>query len=265
VDRLGIGETAALLVGIPVLLTVLLLAEALLPLRATVVSSARRWGINAALYLINTLIGAALGPEQWALGAGPIAFMERVLGSMVAGAVGLLAIDLGFYGLHRLQHVSQFFWRLHKVHHSDLDVDVSTAVRHHPGEFLVNCLFLGSLTVLLGMPPQIIAIYGVIAIAVEMIQHANLGWPVWAERAVSVVFVTPGLHHRHHSCDADVFNTNFGTVFSVWDRLFGSFDGSSVVAQFGVSGIEWQRCRTLWGVLALPLAGSPRNDRTLGE
>jgi sterol desaturase/sphingolipid hydroxylase (fatty acid hydroxylase superfamily) len=257
----GFGSIAApLLFGVPLLLTALLLAETFLPLRPNVVSPARRWFIHAALYLINTLIAGVLAPERWAPGGGLIISVERAFGPVTAIILGLTALDIMFYALHRLQHASPFLWRLHKVHHSDLDVDVSTAVRHHPGEFVLSCLLLGTITVLLGIAPGIIAGYGVFAIVVEMVQHANVGWPVWAERVAAVVFVTPTLHHRHHSRDQHESDTNFGIVLSVWDRLFGSFDSCSSVTRFGVEGIDWPKCRTLWRVLVLPIGGNSRDD-----
>ena len=218
--------------------------------------------IHAALYLINVLIAAALVPSRWTLGGDLIAAAGRAFGSPVGIALGLLALDLGFYSLHRLQHALPLLWRLHMVHHSDLDVDVSTAVRHHPAEFLVNCLALGTLTVVLGIPPGAVAIYGVLALAVQMIQHANHGWPPWLERIARMIVVTPAMHCRHHSRDWRAGNSNFGIVFSLWDRLFHSFDSRKPVASFGVDGIDWPQCRSLWAILGLPLARRSRSDET---
>lgn len=254
-----------LLLGVPLLLAALLFAESISPLRPAAYPTARRWVINAMLYLINVSIAATLEPGQWALGGGIIKFAEETFGPLAAGAVGLLALDLGFYALHRLQHASLYLWRLHAVHHSDLDVDVTTAVRHHPGEFLVNCLALGALTMLLGIPPAVIALYGAMAISLQMIQHANLGWPAWAERVAGMLFVTPSLHHRHHSCDPCVSSTNFGVVLSVWDRIFHTLNPCSAVVAFGVVNIDEPRCRTLWAVLALPMMERSGDDGPTAE
>lgn len=254
-----------LLLGVPLLLAALLFAESFLPLRRARYPAARRWVINAMLYLINVSIAATLEPGQWALGGGIVKLAEEALGPLAAGALGLLALDLGFYVLHRLQHASFYLWRLHAVHHSDLDVDVTTAVRHHPAEFLVNCLVLGALSILLGIPTAIIALYGAIAISLQMIQHANISWPAWAERLAGMLIVTPSLHHRHHSRDSSVSNMNFGVVLSVWDRFFHTLDRCSTVVVFGVSNIDEQRCRTLWAVLALPMTKQSRDAPTADQ
>jgi sterol desaturase/sphingolipid hydroxylase (fatty acid hydroxylase superfamily) len=250
----GSLESVAAAAGVSLLLIGLLLAETVSPLRHVVSPTATRWMINAALYLISMLVAAVLVPSQWTLGLGTIGWIERTLGEPSAIAFGVLALDFSFYWLHRLEHASSFLWRLHLVHHSDLDVDVTTAIRHHPGETLVDCITLGAVTVLLGIPAGTIALYGTIAIAVQMLQHANVAFPVWVERIARLVIVTPGLHRRHHSDERHVSDTNFGLVFSFWDRLFGSLDSESAVAGFGVVDVDWQRCRTLWKALALPFA-----------
>jgi sterol desaturase/sphingolipid hydroxylase (fatty acid hydroxylase superfamily) len=259
-----LGSVAAV-VGVSLLLVGLLLAEMLMPLHPTVGPATTRWTINAALYLISVLIAAVLVPDQWSLGFGTIPWVELTLGPVSAVALGVLALDLLYYALHRQQHASAFLWRLHLVHHSDLDVDVTTAVRHHPGETLVNCVALGAVTVILGIPAGTIALYAAFALAVQMLQHANVAWPAWAEQLARLVIVTPGLHRRHHSNERDVSDTNFGLVFSIWDRLFGSLDLRSPVAGFGVDGVDWQGCRTLWRTLVLPLAWRSRRDSESAE
>jgi sterol desaturase/sphingolipid hydroxylase (fatty acid hydroxylase superfamily) len=259
------GDALAVSLGISLLLVGLLLAETVSPLRRAVGPTARRWMINAALYLFSIVIAAVLIPEQWTGGLGAIAWVERTFGSPASLLLGVLLLDLLFYALHRLEHASDFLWRLHMVHHSDIDVDVTTAVRHHPGESLVNCLALGTLTVLSGIPPATIALYGSLALAAQMLQHANLAWPDRAEHFASLLIITPGLHRRHHSEEHRVSNTNFGLVFSLWDRLFRTLDSRSSVAGFGVQGLGRTHCRTLWAILVLPLARRLPGDNSPAE
>jgi sterol desaturase/sphingolipid hydroxylase (fatty acid hydroxylase superfamily) len=247
------------------LLTGLLLSETLAPFRPPLTPTAARWVINATLYLITVLIAAVLVPDQWSLGFGVMPWVNGLLGSAVAVAISALVLDLSYYGLHRLQHATGFLWRLHLVHHSDVDVDVTTAIRHHPGETLVSCVMLGAVTVLFGIPAEAIALYGTLSIAAQMLQHANVAWPGWAERLAGLVIMTPALHRRHHAEERRVSDTNFGTVFSFWDRLFGSFDASSPVRGFGVHGVGWQHCRTLWAVLVLPLGALSRDSAEPAE
>jgi len=237
-----------------VLLAGLLLAETFSPLQRAVSPTTTRWIINAALYLTSVLIAAVVVPGQWTLGFGTIAWVARTFGELTAVMLGILALDFSFYALHRLEHAWSFLWRLHLVHHSDLDVDVTTAIRHHPGETLADCITLGVVTVLLGIPAETIALYGSVALAAQMLQHANVACPVWVERLVRLVIVTPGLHRRHHSAERHVSDTNFGLVFSIWDRLFGSFDANSSIEGFGVEGVDWPASGTLWKTLSLPFA-----------
>lgn len=255
----------ASLVGVGLLLAGLLLGEMLTPLRPPLAPTTTRWAINATLYLITVLIAGVLVPGQWSLGFGVVPRVNALLGSAAAFAISVLVLDFSYYLLHRLQHATAFLWRLHLVHHSDVDVDVTTALRHHPGETLANCAMLGAVTVLFGIPAEAIAAYGAFSIAVQMAQHANVAWPEWAERAAGLLIMTPALHRRHHADERHVSDTNFGTVFSFWDRLLGSFDASSPVRRFGVSGIGWQHCRTLWAVLILPLSGRSRGSAEPAE
>ena len=255
------GAAIASVAGIALLLAGLLLAEIFSPLRQAVSPTTTRWLINAALYMTSVLIAAVLVPSRWTLGFGTIAWAERTLGEPSAAALGIVVLDLSFYALHRLEHAFAFLWRLHLVHHSDLDVDVTTAIRHHPGETLLDCITLGTVTVLLGIPADTIALYGVLALAAQMLQHANVAIPVWLDRVAGLLIVTPSLHRRHHSEERIVSDTNFGLVFSIWDRLFGTSDSSSHVPRFGVKGVDWQRSRTLWRTLALPLVWQSRPQR----
>jgi sterol desaturase/sphingolipid hydroxylase (fatty acid hydroxylase superfamily) len=265
VDWAMSGAAIASLAGIGLLLIGLLLAETFSPLRPAISPTTTRWIINVALYLISVLIAAVLVPGQWTLGLGTIAWVGRTVGEVPAVVFGVLVLDFSFYALHRLEHAFAFLWRLHLVHHSDLDVDVTTAIRHHPGETLLDCVTLGGVTVLLGIPADTIALYGVLTLGAQMLQHANVGVPARLERLAGVILVTPRLHRRHHSDERAVSDTNFGLVFSIWDRLFGTLDSSSRVSQFGVEGINWQCSRSLWKTLALPVASREQLRRELTD
>jgi sterol desaturase/sphingolipid hydroxylase (fatty acid hydroxylase superfamily) len=140
----------------------------------------------------------------------------------VLAAAGLL-LDLTGYLIHRLQHALFPLWCLHAVHHADVDVDASTAVRHHPLEALVSGLLLLPLILVLGVPLWTLPIYGLLVQVAQLLQHANCRWPERAETLLSLVLVTPGLHRAHHAAEARYGDSHFGTVLSVWDRLFGTF------------------------------------------
>jgi sterol desaturase/sphingolipid hydroxylase (fatty acid hydroxylase superfamily) len=137
--------------------------------------------------------------------------------------VGFLVLDLLAYILHRTLHEVPCLWRLHTLHHSDRDIDTTTSVRHHPIEALLMNGCFWFVAVVLGIPSIVVATYGLSAFVLAVATHANVKWPVWIEDTLRPVIITPDLHSIHHSIDVVESNTNFGAVFSVWDRLFGTF------------------------------------------
>lgn len=212
---------------LPVLAGLFLLlaaAEGLRPGAAGVAEAASRWGVNIGCWLLGAWAVAWL-PENWAgglAGGQPFAWLNAAAGPGVALAAGLLGLDLFTYGAHRLFHTAPL-WPIHAVHHADLRVDASTALRHHPFEAVGMALLGGALFALLGLPGWLLALYGVMALAWQFTQHAELPWPAWLERLLRPVLMTAGLHRTHHSADARHQGANFGTVLSVWDRLFGTY------------------------------------------
>jgi sterol desaturase/sphingolipid hydroxylase (fatty acid hydroxylase superfamily) len=137
-------------------------------------------------------------------------------------AAGFLALDLLSYGVHRAQHAVPLLWRLHALHHSDPDVDVTTSVRHHPAEFLIatGCFWLALMVV--GVPGPVVEAHAVTVFTLAVATHGNVRWPAWLEQLLRPVVITLDLHLVHHSIATGEANANFGAVFSVWDRLFGT-------------------------------------------
>ena len=136
---------------------------------------------------------------------------------------GVLLSDLLLYVLHRTQHRVFLLWRFHAVHHADTDVDVTTALRHHPGEFLVNTFIATFVSSALEVPVWVVPVYAVASFSASLFQHMNVQVPPWLERLLELILVTPGMHQVHHSVLPDHYGANFGTVFSFWDRLFGTY------------------------------------------
>jgi len=222
-----------------------------------------RWATNLGLYFLNSGLVRAIGPYN--LAAGMLLFIHVPRLSLFfairdwAGvwsvlAVGCLLLDLISYLLHRLSHRFFVLWRLHAVHHADTDVDASTAVRHHPLEMLFIGLATLLLTVFLGIPAGVLVIYSLLALAVQLFQHANVRLPVHVETGLGWIIMTPGLHRAHHSVAPEHYNANFGTVLSVWDRLLGTLtpplpDGADAPA-FGVAPFLAPRySRPHWALL----------------
>ena len=146
-----------------------------------------------------------------------------VAGSWAGFAAGFLLIDLLYYAVHRFQHAVPWLWRLHALHHSDPDVDVTTSVRHHPIESLLAAGFYWAAVLALGIPAIVVMSHALAVFALAALTHGNIRLPRWLERVLQPVVITLDLHLVHHSIAYAEANANFGAVFSFWDRLFGTF------------------------------------------
>lgn len=134
--------------------------------------------------------------------------------------VGILLLDFLRYTVHRCEHAVPLFWRFHALHHSDPDVDVTTAVRHHPLEYLLTSAVYWIALIVLDMPAGVVLIDAGAVFAIAAVQHGNIRLPERLERWLQPVLVTIDLHRVHHSISADEANSNYGAVLSLWDRLF---------------------------------------------
>ena len=153
-----------------------------------------------------------------------------------------LLLDFLQYAVHRCQHAVPFLWRFHALHHSDPDVDVTTSVRHHPIEYLIAAAIFWLVILAIGIPAIVVASHALAVFAAASITHGNMRLPEWLERLLQPVVITLDLHLVHHSISYEEQNANFGAVFSVWDRLFGTF----------VRLPRAQRDRIVFGVRELP-------------
>ena len=138
--------------------------------------------------------------------------------------LGLLLLDLiGAYFIHWLEHQVKVMWQFHVVHHSDTNVDTTTANRHHPGESVFRAVFTTLAVLIAGAPLWLVFLYQSISVVLSQFNHANIHLPERINRILSWVFVTPNMHHVHHHHTQPLTDTNYGNIFSVWDRLFGTF------------------------------------------
>lgn len=201
--------------------------EALKPRRPGQVQVDRRWLGHIGLIVCNVaLIELTIGDPFVAAGEArgllPIAALagDSVLASI---ALGVLAADFLRYWIHRINHMVPVLWRLHALHHADDRPDVTTSFRHHPAEhvLLVSTMWLAHF--LFGASAEALIIYGILMAITSPLQHANLRFPPRLERAVEWVFVSNAVHLSHHSTEAEDGMANFGIMFSIWDRLFGTF------------------------------------------
>jgi len=204
--------------------------EALIPRRNRAVTRRWRWPTNITLVVLNTVlvrtalpvtaVGIAVTAEQrgWGLlhAVGP-------LPTVLAVTVAVFLLDLTIYLQHVMFHAVPVLWRLHRMHHADIDVDVTTGSRFHPGEILLSMLVkLASISALGASPLAVLAFELLLNIG-SMFDHANLRLPLVADRVLRVFVVTPDMHRVHHSAVPVETNTNFGFTFPWWDFLCGTY------------------------------------------
>jgi sterol desaturase/sphingolipid hydroxylase (fatty acid hydroxylase superfamily) len=138
--------------------------------------------------------------------------------------LGLLTIDLiSSWLIHWIQHGTRWMWRFHLVHHCDSYVDTTTANRHHPIESVFRAIFTVLAVVITGAPVWLLVLYQCLSVLVSQFSHANISLPRWLDDAISWVIVSPNMHKVHHHRTQPLTDTNYGNIFSCWDRLFGTF------------------------------------------
>lgn len=151
--------------------------------------------------------------------------------------IGLLLLDLiGAYVVHFVEHKVKFLWKFHLVHHSDIWVDTTTANRHHPGESVIRFLFTTLAVVLVGTPMWMVFLYQSMSVVLSQFNHANISLPIKIDKLLSYVIVSPDMHKVHHHYILPHTDSNYGNIFSIWDRLFGTF--STIKRENIVYGID---------------------------
>jgi sterol desaturase/sphingolipid hydroxylase (fatty acid hydroxylase superfamily) len=167
----------------------------------------------------------------------------------------LLRSFISFY-THWLMHKIPWFWRVHRVHHADTQLDVSTTVRFHPLEpaIALPCALLG--IVAFGVDPVAVLLYELLDATITVWSHANVRWPTWLARVIGTVLVTPDQHRVHHHPQLPWTDSNFGATFNIWDRLFGTFRTAPRSwprpSQIGLPDIDAKLSQSLRAQLALP-------------
>ncbi len=203
--------------------------EGTLPLFRFQYKKVRHAGLNLFFTLTTAIIGFGL--------AGVLLYASDVVSNNQFGLlyvvdmplwaqllVGLLLMDLiGAYLVHWTEHKVKWMWKFHLVHHSDTTVDVTTGLRHHPGETVFRIGFTILAVMIVGAPMWIIMAYQSLSVLFAHITHANINMPKRVDRALSWVFITPLMHKVHHHYTQPLTDTNYGNIFSFWDRLFGTF------------------------------------------
>ena len=190
---------------------------------------ARHGTLNLALGALNILVvalgfaAAWLAVTQWASAHGFGLMSWLGLGGASRAVLAVLLLDGWTYAWHRLNHRVPFLWRFHRLHHADRAMDVTTASRFHTGEIVLSSLLRVPVLALIGCRIDELALYEVLLFTVVQFHHANIALPGWLDRAMRAVIVTPALHKLHHSVVRIESDSNYSSLFSWWDRIFGSF------------------------------------------
>ena len=246
-------------------LATLVAAEMLWPARARHFPRVRRWPTNILLTIIDTATLRlffpllAVGTAVWAEAAGFGLFHRIAIPGWAAFAASLVILDAVVYGQHVAMHRFGVLWRLHRVHHTDRDVDVTTAVRFHPGEIALSMVLKMAVVALLGAPPASVVAFEAILNGVAMFNHANLSLPARFERVLRRLVVTPDMHRIHHSTAPAETDSNYGFNLSIWDRVFGTYRAAAGKPEFtlGLESFQSDAPNGWWFVLALPFRGGP--------
>jgi sterol desaturase/sphingolipid hydroxylase (fatty acid hydroxylase superfamily) len=203
--------------------------ELLAPRRGLAVGRWPRWPHNIGIVLVDALAvrlvtpAAALGAAFYAAGHGIGLFHMLDVRLSVAAVLGFLVLDLVIYAQHFVFHHVPLLWRLHRMHHADLDIDVSTGLRFHPIEILISLAIKIATVLAFGIPPVAVLAFEIALNATSMFNHSNVRMPGWLDRMVRLVVVTPDMHRVHHSIVRVETDSNFGFNLPWWDRLFGTY------------------------------------------
>ncbi len=204
--------------------------EVVAPHHAPTVALRQRWIANLSLGLVNGVIVSFLCFSCFALTAigvlpAKFALLRALpLGPLVRIPLEILLLDLFTYFLHRAYHKAPLLWRFHQVHHSDLDLDVSSASRFHAGEVVISSILKLGFVIFVGISPQGLVAFEMVMLACAQLQHSNVRVPAGLERVLWWTLVPPAMHRIHHWPDRKDTDSNFGTFLTSWDLAFGTFN-----------------------------------------
>ncbi len=205
------------------------IVEGIIPLASLSYNKWKHGGLNLFFTLTTIVINFTFASiiikaSDWAM-ANHFGILNLVeLPSWLYLIAGLLVLDLvGAYFIHWTEHRVKWMWRFHLVHHSDTYIDTTSANRHHPGESVFRAIFTTIGVVIMGAPMWLVMLYQTMSALLSQFNHADISLPKWLDKGMSWLIVSPDMHKVHHHNTLPLTDTNFGNIFSIWDRLFGTF------------------------------------------
>ncbi len=259
------SEAGIRLVFFFLVISIMAIWETLRPKRRLVENKIRRWKKNLLIIIIDsltlklvfpvTLVSIAAGAEaaKWGL------LNHFEVSKAVAFIIGFLAMDLSIYLQHLMFHAVPILWRLHMVHHADMDIDVTTGLRFHPLEMILSLAIKMATISAIGTPPLAVLAFEVALNTSSLFNHGNVNIAEKIDKYLRLFVVTPDMHRVHHSVIIRETNSNFGFNFPWWDRIFGTYRGQPVMGHeqitIGLSHIRHESKLGIFGLLALPFTG----------
>jgi sterol desaturase/sphingolipid hydroxylase (fatty acid hydroxylase superfamily) len=229
--------------------------------RARHAPSRASWRVNGGLWALDGLLLAgvcgacACSVALWAARTRFGVLNAAAAPLPIALPATILGLDLVSYAWHRANHRVALLWRFHRVHHSDASFTVATGLRFHPGELLLSLPLRLAAIAVIGAPVEAVAAFEVVFTLANLLEHGNIDLPPGLEERLSRISITPALHRFHHSRRHLDLDSNFGTIFSIWDRLLGTYRPSSSAAAIEVGLPGLPSPTSLLGALRLPLNG----------
>ena len=261
------GETAVRLGSFLIIFIAVALWELRAPRRPLTTSKAKRWFANLAITLINPVLvrlvfpvaatGIALSARQYGWG-----LLNNInLPYALQLIIGIIVLDFVIYLQHVMFHAVPTLWRLHMMHHADLDYDLTTGLRFHPLEIVLSMLIKLAAIVALGPPVAAVLVFEIILNGMAMFNHGNIKVPLAVDRWLRYFVVTPDMHRVHHSVIIRETNSNYGFNLSFWDRLLGTYRPQPArghdAMTIGLSQFRDPKKLTLPRLLTLPFTGEP--------
>lgn len=211
-------------------LTLFLLMESGIPLFRFKYNKLKHVGLNLFFTFTTILVNFAMAvililSSEWAVEAsfGILQWISMPL--VVSMIVGLLLLDfLSAWLAHWVEHHVKWMWQFHAIHHTDMEIDASTANRHHPGESVIRFAFTVMAVVVVGAPIWLIMLYQALSVTLSQFNHSNMNLPKWLDSSLMWIICTPNMHRIHHHYRQPYSDTNYGNIFSFWDRIFGTFE-----------------------------------------
>ncbi|MEM1364169.1 MAG: sterol desaturase family protein [Pseudomonadota bacterium] len=211
------------------LFAILALTELFAPRSEHTEAKGARWFTNWSIFVIDILVlrlafkTAAVGIAVWAAGNGYGLFNMLAWPIWLEGLIVFVLLDFAVWASHVASHKVPIFWRIHRMHHADTNIDVTTALRFHPIEIMLSMLFKVAIIIALGAPAVAVIIFEIVLNGMAMFNHSNIKLPLGVDRVLRWLVVTPDMHRIHHSAEWRETDSNYGFNLAIWDRLFSTY------------------------------------------